>query len=66
MKFESKLKLSKLEIEAIILDHLKAKDTRGLNFRSVKFQCSGGDDTCGGWNPPHLDSAEIEVEMEVE
>lgn len=66
MKFESKINLTKKDIEKIILDHLKATDTRGIVFKNLYFDVSSGfDDGAYGYSPAALNGATINVELEI-
>lgn len=66
MKFQSTMKISKKDVEQLILDHMRSKDTPGITYQSMTFDVTaGGDDGPYGYTAPGLTGVTLNVEIEL-
>lgn len=67
MILKSEIRLSKAEIESIILDHLKNNNKHNLKIGRVSFSVRESDECYGnGYSPADLEGASISVELELD
>lgn len=67
MKLKSEVKVSKAEIEALVLEHLAKNNKHNLKFGAVRFDVrESSRDDYGGYDHSDLNGATISVELELD